>query len=128
MKKTVKLEQAARAYEALVALSREVMAYRTAHAMMLLKKELQKEAEFLQQEEMKIAKQHAVLDENGNIAWVDSGRFRLKTGEEAQYRKKIQELQDTEISVEAVKTEKPPEMMTMEQAEALDGLLVFEEV
>ena len=127
MKITIKLERAADAYEALVKLSREKLAYRTAHAMMLLKKELHKEAEFLQDEELKIAKEHAVLDEEGKIKWVGAGKFQIREGMQKQYRKAMQELLETEVSIEQMKAAIPPENITLEQMEALDGLLIFEE-
>lgn len=127
MKITIKLERAADAYEALVKLSREKLTYRTAHAMMLLKKELHKEAEFLQDEELKIAKEHAVLNEEGEIQWIGDGKFQIREGMQKQYRKAMQELLETEVLIEQMKAAIPPESITMEQLEALEGLLIFEE-
>ena len=127
MKVTIKLERAADAYEALVKLSREKLTYRTAHAMMLLKKELHKEAEFLQDEELKIAKEHAVLNEAGEIQWIGDGKFQIREGMQKQYRKAMQELLETEVLIEQMKAAIPPENITLEQMEALDGLLIFEE-
>ena len=127
MKITIKLERAADAYEALVKLSREKLAYRTAHAMMMIKKELHKEAEFLQDEELKIAKEHAVLNGEGEIQWIGDGKFQIRDGMQKQYRKAMQELLETEVLIEQMKAAIPPENITLEQMEALDGLLIFEE-
>lgn len=124
----MKLKRCARAYDALVQMKNAKCSYKTAYAMMRLKRELENEVVFLQEKELELAKRCAVLDDHGEIKWTEPGRFRLREDMVAEYHAGMEELNNLDVEITAVKTEKPPETMTMEQAEALDGLLVFEEV
>lgn len=124
----MKLADCAKAYMALEQMKRTPCSYKTAHAMMKLRNQLREDVEYLQSEEMKIAKSCAVLDENGEILWTQPGRFQIRAGMEETFRREMQELSGVETKVEPVKAGTPPESITMEQLEALEGLLIFEEV
>lgn len=123
----MKLVDCAKAYQALEEMKKTECSYKTAHAMMKLKNKLREEVEYLQSEELKIAKRCAVLDGSGEIAWTQPGRFQIRDGMEETFRNEMRELSSVSTEVAPVEAGAPPESITMEQLEALEGLLIFEE-
>ncbi len=124
-KRTIK--QCADAYDALLQIKQVPCSYQTAHAMMRLKNELQEQVEFSAEQEMNIAKKYAVKDQNGEIQWIARGRFRLEPDQAKDYYREMEEMQSVEVQISPVQAGAPPESITMEQLEALEGLLIFEE-
>lgn len=124
-KKTIK--QCVDAYIALLQINNVPCSYKTAYAMMQLKKELQEQVEFSAEQEMNIAKKYAVKDQNGEIQWIARGRFRVEPDQAKDYYREMEEMQSVEVQISPVQAGAPPESITMEQLEALDGLLIFEE-
>lgn len=124
----MKLSKCADAYRALLELGKVTCSFQTAHAMMKLKRKLQEEAEYLAEQEMKLAQKYAVLDDQGKIRWTGEGRFQLRPGQAEMYRAEVEELLGIDVSITPEQAEAPPEKITMEQLEALEGLLLFKEV
>ena len=124
-KKTIK--QCVDAYNALLQINNVPCSYKTAYAMMQLKKELQEQVEFSAEQEMNIARKYAVKDQNGEIQWIARGRFRLVPDQAKDYYREMEEMQSVEVQISPVQAGVPPESITMEQLEALEGLLIFEE-
>ena len=124
-KKTIK--QCVDAYNALLQINNVPCSYKTAYAMMQLKKELQEQVEFSAEQEMNIARKYAVKDQNGEIQWIARGRFRLEPDQAKDYYREMEEMQSVEVQIRPVQAGVPPESITMEQLEALEGLLIFEE-
>ena len=124
-KKTIK--QCVDAYNALLQINNVPCSYKTAYAMMQLKKELQEQVEFSAEQEMNIARKYAVKDQNGEIQWIARGRFRLEPDQAKDYYSEMEKMQSVEVQISPVQAGAPPESITLEQLEALDGLLIFEE-
>lgn len=124
-KKTIK--QCVDAYNALLQINNVPCSYKTAYAMMQLKKELQEQVEFSAEQEMNIARKYAVKDKTGKIQWIARGKFRLERDKAEDYYREMEEMQGVEVQISPVQAAEPPEHVTMAQLEALDGLLIFEE-
>lgn len=124
----MKLSKCADGYRALLELGKEPCSFQTAHAMMKLKRKLQEEAEYLAEQEMKLAQKYAVLDDQGKIRWTGEGRFQLRPGQAEAYRAEVAELMNIDVSITPEEAAAPPERITMEQLEALEGMLIFKEV
>lgn len=124
----MRLTDCAKAYDALEQMKDAKCSYKTAHAMMRLKQRLSTEVAFLQEHEIELAKKCAELNEKGEILFTEPGRFRLRSEKAEEYHAGIKELYQVEVTVDPVQAGKPPEEMTLQQVEALEGILVFEEV
>lgn len=118
------------AYMAVQAMMEQTFPYKTAHALLMMKRALQPHAEFFSGEEMKLVETFADKDiETGNIVWLGKGTFRFAAGKNPEeYTKKRMELSMLEIEWEHKKIKAPiPSSITPAQIEALEDFIEFEE-
>jgi hypothetical protein len=115
---------------AVQALMEQPFPYKTAHALVMLKRELQPHVEFFSQEEMKLVEEFAEKDVvNKKILWTDKGAFRFESGKDpSKYAKRRADLGAVEVDwgVERVKVPFPASI-TPAQLEALEKFIEFEE-
>lgn len=123
------LIQYVNAYAALQPLMDCEWDYKTAHALMMLKRKLQPHASFFSQEELKLVEEFAEKDEKGKVAWKGAGRFNFQDPSRAEeYNKKRMELGMVEIQEELEMVRAPiPATIKPAQLEALEGFIEFYE-
>lgn len=125
----MKLVECVKAYGAVLELSEKDWDYKTAYALVTLKRRLEEPVGFYNQEELKLVAEYAQKDEKGKIRLDERGTFPFAQPERAgEYLQKRQELGQVEadwnhkpLKVPAPKSIKPA------QLEALEGFLDFEE-
>lgn len=119
----------ANAYLAAVQMQQKEMDYPSAFALMMLKRDLQGQVEFLQSEELKLAEKYAEKDEEGRIQWTGQGTFPFRDAAAAEgYRRERLALVLTKVEETwTVRSVSVPGTITPEQLEWLDGFLVFQE-
>ena len=112
------LEQCTAAYAALLSLMKEKMEYKTAHAMVLLKRKLQPHVEFFVKQERKLMDEYAQKDEKGNV---------FRDPEQAgEYAKRRSELCMVPLREKIKRITLPvPEQITPDQLEALEPFFQF---
>ena len=122
------LIQYVNAFIALGTLMEKEMDYKTEHAVVMLRAKLRPHADFFAEKEGELAREYAVLDENGRILLEDGGRFSIRSdmdGAEYQRRREalgMVEVEDiTPVRAGAIREVKPSVL------EALIGFLEFEE-
>jgi len=108
------LKQCVDAYAAVAAMMEKEWDYKTAHALVMLKRKLQPQVDFFAKEEMKLAKEYAKLDKKGNIIFTERGTFPFREKEKAQ-----EDFKPLRVPM--------PERITPAQLDALEGFLEFEE-
>lgn len=123
------LKQCADAYVAVLKMMEQEWDYDTAHALMMLKRRLQPEVEFFTREELKLAKEYAELDEQGEIRFTGRGTFRFREKEKAQeYAARRTELGMVGVQEPFELLHLPkPGRITPVQLEALEPFIAFEE-
>ena len=117
------------AYLALATLTQQPTDYKTACTLLTLKRALQGQVQFFQQEERKLADKYAMHDEKGKIVWRTDTSFAFADPAQApDYARERGELCEVippeefpELSI------KPPEQITAAQLEALEPFLTFKE-
>ena len=117
------------AYTALMALHTQEWDYKSAYAIVTLKRKLQPHAEFFAEEEMKLVNEHAAKDENGKIVWTATGKFQFENGEHVrEYEAARKALGAVEVDEEFTPLRLPlPQRITPQHLEALENLIIFEE-
>ena len=122
------LLQAITAYLAIQGLQRQEMRFKTAHALAMLKTELQPQVEFYAQCEQQLVQKYGKPGADGK-ADVDGRGCVAFRDEEARsaFLKEKQELDRTVFETKAPVTVPAPEKITPEQVEALSGFITFEE-
>lgn len=123
------LIQCVNAYAALQPLMDQEWDYKTAHALMMLKRRLQPHASFFSQEEMKLAEEFAEKDEDGKIQWKGTGRFAFQDPSRSQeYAGRRMELGMVEVQEawNPIRASVPASIKPA-QLEALEGFIEFYE-
>lgn len=118
------------AYMAVQALMEQPFPYKAAHALMMLKRELQPHVEFFSKEEMKLVAEFAEKDkEKQTIQWTDKGAFRFAAGKDPrEYAARRENLSATDIEWGIKRIKVPcPASITPAQLEALEKFIEFEE-
>lgn len=117
------------AYSAVASMMNKEWDYSTAHALMLLKKELQPHVDFYSEEELKLVQEYAQKDEKGKVIWKGSGGFSFRNPRAAEkYNRKIRELGAVEVEKEFVPVKAAaPQSIQPVILEALDGFVEFVE-
>ena len=121
------LIQYVNAFMACEGLMEKEMDFKTAHAVMLLRHDLKKHADFFAAEEMKLVGEYAKKTEAGEIAWEEDGRFVFDRAEDAEtFKKRRGELGMTEVEDFAPRKAGKIKEVRPAQLEALFGFLEFE--
>ncbi len=117
------------AYMGVKAMMEQECSYKTAHALLMLKKMLQPHAEFFANEEMKLASQFAVKDEAGAPLITEKGVFEFKDGADpAKYNEKRRELGMVSVEIDFEPVRVPvPAVIKPVHLEALEKFIIFEE-
>lgn len=123
------LKQCVDAYGAVLDMMEKEWDYKTAHALVTLKRKLQPHVDFFTKEEMKLAKEYAKLDKQGNIIFTERGTFPFREKDMAkEYAARRTELGTVKVQEDFKPLRVPmPERITPAQLEALEGFLEFEE-
>lgn len=128
MKITVK--QAVRAYLALEAMAKEDIKVSPGVGMCLirLKRKLKPEMESFAEAEQKLVQQYAERDENGDIQWVEQGRFAITPEQGEAYLRDLEEINNAEIKllIDPIDIRGEDIRLGLEAIEALDGLVIME--
>lgn len=121
----MKLSDCVRAYEAVMAISRQEFDYKTAFSLVRLERQLRPHAKFYVEQERKLVEQYAKRDDKG-IVWGENG-FILQNPEKAEeYATRRKELGDVEVEdgpLVAVRLDR----VSPAHLAALDGFVEFEE-
>ena len=122
------LKQCADAYAAVLELEKREWDYKTAHALVTLKRRLQPQADFFARGEMKLAREYARLDGKGNVILTERGTFLFREpGMAQEYARRRTELGLVEVQEDYEPLRAPvPGSITPAQLEALEGFLEFE--
>lgn len=125
----MKLIQCVDAYAAAVALAECECEYKTAYALVKLKRKLQHQVDFYSEQENKLMEEYAAKDENGRIEWVGPGKVQLKDTQAAEvFVAKRKELGEVDVDEEFKPMRVPaPKCIKPVHLEALDGFIVFDE-
>ncbi len=100
----ITLAKVNRYYGAILSVSSVQADFKTAHALMMAKKEFAPHAQFYEAEERKLIEEYAVKDENGEC--IHDGRFTLPGAVVAEkFKAKKDELEAVEVDVELKETE-----------------------
>ena len=116
------------AYMAVESLMEQECPYKTAHALILIKKKLRPHVEFFAQEEKKLVELYGQRDEKGNIC-LEGRSFRFRSDvDPREYERKRAELCDVEIEEVFEKVHAPtPAVISPAHLEALEKFIIFEE-
>lgn len=125
----MKLIQCVDAYAAAVALAECECEYKTAYALVKLKRKLQHQVNFYSKQEYKLMEEYAVKDEQGQIEWAGPGKVQLKDAQAAEaFTSKRKELDEVDIDEEFKPMHVPaPKCIKPVHLEALEGFIVFDE-
>ena len=125
----MKLIECVNAYMAAVELSQQDLDFKTAYALVRLKKKLQTQFDFIAKEEAKLTEEYADRDENGEIIWKGPGKFQIRDIKRVEeYSKRREELGDMDVQEEFTPWRAPvPKSIKPANLEALEGFIVFEE-
>lgn len=123
------LMQCVTAYGAVLELEKREWDYKTAHALVTLKRRLQPQVDFFTKEELKLAREYAKLDEKGNVILTERGTFPFREpGMAQEYARRRTELGLVEVQEAYEPLRVPvPGSITPAHLEALDGFLTFQE-
>lgn len=123
------LIQCVTAYTAITALAQQSMDYKTALALVLLKKRLAPHAEFYAQKERELVETYAKRSETGEIIMDGPNRFALDSDKDlAEYNRKRQELASAQIPEEITPVKASGiDRITPAHLEALEGFVEFGE-
>ena len=121
----MQLLKAVKAYKAITDLGEEKLNFKTAHSLLVAKKELEPHIEFFTQEEMKLVNEYAVKGEDGKVSF-ENGNFQLTAENAEKYVEKHRELDEVEIDIK--KKRLPPiDNVSISALEALSEIFDFEE-
>jgi len=121
------LIQYVNAFMACEGLMEKEMDFKTAHAVVMLRHDLKKHADFFAAEEMKLVKEYAKKTEAGEIAWEENGQFTFQNAEDAEaFKKQRGELGMTEVEDFAPRKAGTIREVRPAQLAALLGFLEFE--
>lgn len=125
----MKLAECVKAYGVVLELSGREWDYKTAYALVTLKKRLEEPVGFYSREEMKLVAEYAAKDEKGNVCLDERGTFTFAQPERGgEYIRKRQELGQVEADWPHKPLRAPaPDHIQPAQLEALEGFLTFEE-
>lgn len=125
----MKLVECVKAYGAVLELSEREWDYKTAYALVVLKRRLEEPVGFYNREELKLVAEYAAKDEKGNIRLDERGTFTFAQPKRAgEYLQKRQELGQVEVDWPHKPLRLPvPGSIKPAQLEALEGFLNFEE-
>lgn len=117
------------AYTAAAALSQQEWDYKTAYALVMIKKKLQPQVDFYTAQEMQLVERYGERDEKGKVVLSEKGSFRFKDPEQAaEFAAKRAELGMVETEETFAPLRVPaPERIRPVYLEALEGFLEFEE-
>lgn len=126
----MKLKKIVDAYLATLELSRTDTDYKTAYALMKLKKKTQNQFEFYVQQERELLEKYADKDENGSVIYFDKANVRISDPERLrEYEKARRELNELETDDKIRQYSAPvPKSIKPSILEALDGFILFEGV
>lgn len=123
------LLQCVNAYVAVQSLMSKEWDYRTAYALVMLRRELRPHAEYYQQQELALVDIYARKDDKGEVVWTSKDRFAFRDQSKAgEFFEKRRELGLLEVQDE-IRPRKVPAPGVIQPAvlEALEGFLEFEE-
>lgn len=125
----MQLIQCVSAYIALLALSDKECDYRTAHALVTLKRMLKPHVEFYAGEEKKLVSEYAEKDERGDVVFTPQGTFKFRNEAKAgEYAARRAELNAVPVAEDfSPASVSMPVSISPAHLEALEGFLVFEE-
>lgn len=118
------LIQATRAYQAIGAFSEIPMDYASAHALVLMKRELEPHVAFFAEKEAELIRRYAETDDNGDPVTGDPGQYRLRAAELPDFLRERAELNGVEVEITGRKLQRLPETISPAALEAL--LAVFQ--
>lgn len=122
----MKLIEAVNAYIAASELSEREFDYETAHALMMVKRELLMHVQFYSDEEIKLAEEFAAKDGDGKIIYTAPGRFAIREDMNSEdYTTKKTALGEVFIEDPPKRVIPPPERITAKQLEALLPVIDF---
>lgn len=123
------LIQCVNAYTAVLAMSQQEQEYKTAYALMTLKRKLQPHVDFFTGEEMKLVEQYSVKDGKGKTVLNERGNFTFQDPEKAEeYARRRTELGMVEVNEDFPILYVPaPKAIRPVHLEALEGFMEFEE-
>lgn len=122
----MKLGKIAAAAKPLFELCATAMDYKSAHALMTLRNSLKPHLDFYAAEQMKLVNKYGEKDEEGKLVWKSAATFSLASlADAAVYAQEMRDLGDVDVDVEPV-TIKPPEKISADMIEALEGMVIFD--
>ena len=123
------LMQCVMAYQAVTGMMNTACDYKTAYALVMLKRRLDPHVQFFIRREQELVDEYAARDGKGGVVWDTPTSFRFAdTARAAEYPEKRAELGTIEVTDELKKLHVPvPEHITPAQLEALEPFFVFEE-
>lgn len=123
------LNSVVKAYLAVDELSQAEHSYQLSLALVKLKDMLKTDVEFYMQQEKKLIKQYALIDDNGNIKLTDKNRFIFRdAGDAPKYAQERQVLENTQTTIDNLPiSAPPPEKIKPALLTALEGFISFEE-
>lgn len=101
--------------------------YKTAYALLQLKRKLRPHFEFYANEETKLVEEYAAKDERGEVIMPEAGKFALAGVEQAaEYERRRMELNKVEVEEEFPLVKVPcPAYIKPVHIEALEGFVIF---
>ena len=123
----MKLNQTVNAYMAVLELSVKDMDYKTAYALVRLKRKLKPHADFFLAEEKKLMEEYAAKDEKGQVIFATPHTFQFRDpAQMEEYNTRHKELEDVEVQEEFSPWRvSAPKSIRPAHLEALEGLLDF---
>lgn len=123
------LMQCVMAYQAVTGMMNTACDYKTAYALVMLKRRLDPHVQFFIRREQELVDEYAARDGKGGVVWDTPTSFRFAdTARAAEYAEKRAELGTIEVTDELKKLHVPvPEHIMPAQLEALEPFFVFEE-
>lgn len=96
---TVNLLQALNAYKAIISLMTEKLPFKTAHALLMAKKELQIHYDFYVEQENSLVQEYALRNKDRTIC-VENNQVQIPSDKLAEFRSHRAELDSIEVSVD----------------------------
>lgn len=126
----MKLIKIVNAYMAMGILAKERMRYKDSLALKMARTQLKSYYDLFAEEERNIVAKVSKKDEKGSPIKYSDGHFEFASEESrAEYIRSMTELSGFEVSDSNIKVAvvSPPEMVSADTLEALDGFVIFEE-
>lgn len=123
------LIQCVNAYTAIMALEERECDYKTAHALVMMKRKLQPHIEFFTKHEMRLVEEYARRGEDGKIELTDRGSFVFADPTKAaEYARRRTDLGMVDVGEDITPLCVPaPAAIRPAHLEALEGFLKFED-